>query len=282
MEQNKKKGGAGRVILIILIVLVVLGAAGYFALRAFIQSKIEKMAAPDLSSSFAQKAPDFALPLTDGSEAKLSELLQDHEVVVLNIFASWCGPCEKEFPEMEAVYEKYKDKMEIVAVSGDLTLDSMDDMSKYKEEHKLTFPVGMKNESIDSFTVGGFPTTYIVDRNGNIAYARTGAFQSGEEFEKIVTALMGGDYKGKQIASYTFLVRDKDNKLFPDIQIHLFSDTVDEILTTGEDGMAAYFTEDAQNLNVEILNLPEGYTSNADGITVGLDSGLKMITIKKK
>ena len=52
MEQNKKKGGAGRVILIILIVLVVLGAAGYFALRAFVQSKIESMGAPDLSSSF--------------------------------------------------------------------------------------------------------------------------------------------------------------------------------------------------------------------------------------
>ena len=93
---------------------------------------------------------------------------------------------------------------------------------------------------------------------------------------------MGGDYKGKQIASYTFLVRDKDNKLFPDIQIHLFSDTVDEVLTTGEDGMASYYTEDPQNLNVEILNLPEGYTSNADEITVGLDSGLKMITIEKK
>ena len=140
----------------------------------------------------------------------------------------------------------------------------------------------MKNESIDSLTVGGFPTTYIIDRNGNIAYGRSGAFQNGEEFEKIVTSLMGGDYKGKQIASYTFLVRDKDNKLFPDIQIHLFSDTVDEVLTTGEDGMASYYTEDAQNLNVEILNLPEGYTSKADEITVGLDSGLKMITIEKK
>jgi thiol-disulfide isomerase/thioredoxin len=260
----------------------VLGAAGYFALRAFIQSKIESMGAPDLSSSFAQKAPDFALPLTDGSEAKLSELLQDHEVVVLNIFASWCGPCEKEFPEMEAVYEKYKDKMEIVAVSGDLVLDSMDDMIKYKEEHGLTFPVGMKNESIDSLMVGGFPTTYIIDRNGNIAYGRTGAFLNGEEFEKIVTSLMGDDYKGKQIASYIFLVRDKGNKLYPGIQIHLSSDTVDQILTTGEDGTANYYTEDAHDLKVEILNLPEGYTSNIDEITVGLDSGAKMITIEKK
>lgn len=283
MEQNKKKGGAGKVVLIILLVLAVLGVSGYFALRAFIQSKIDSMNknAPDLSSSIVQKAPDFTLELTDGSEAKLSELLQDNEVVVLNIFASWCGPCEKEFPEMEAVYEKYKDKMEIVAVSGDLVLDSMDDMIKYKEEHGLTFLVGMKNESIDSFTVGGFPTTYIIDRNGNVAYGRTGAFLKEGEFEKIVTSLMGDDYTGKQIASYTFFVKGPDNQPASDIQIHLVSDTVDETLTTGEDGMASYYTENAQDLKVEILNLPEGCTSNADELTVGLDSGTKVISIKK-
>lgn len=281
MEQTNKKGGVGKVVLIILLVLAVLGVSGFFALRAFIRNKLENMDIPNISSSIVQQAPDFTLELTDGSEAKLSELLQDHEVVVLNIFASWCGPCEKEFPEMEAVYEKYKDKMEIVAVSGDLVLDSMDDMIKYKEEHGLTFLVGMKNESIDSYEVGGFPTTYIIDRNGNVAYGRTGAFLSGGEFEKIVTSLMGDDYTGKQIASYTFLVKSKDNQPMSGIQIHLSSDTVDETLTTDEDGLASYYTENAQELKVEILNLPEGYTSNADGLTVGLNSGVKIITIEK-
>ena len=281
MEENKKKGGAGKVVLIILGVLAVMGVSGFFALRAFLKSKLENMTAPDLSSSISQQAPDFALPLTDGSEAKLSELLKDNEVVVLNIFASWCGPCKKEFPYMESVYEKYKDKMEIVAVSGDLVLDEMEDMIKYKEEHGLTFQVGMKNESIDSLTVGGFPTTYIIDRNGNIAYARTGAFPDEEEFEKVVTSLMGDDYSGKQIASYTFYVVDKDKQLVPGMQIHLSSDTVDETLTTNESGSVSYYTENAQDLKVEILNLPEGYTSNADEIRVGLDSGPKMITIGK-
>ena len=281
MEENKKKGGAGKVVLIILGVLAVMGVSGFFALRAFLKSKLENMTTPDLSSSISQQAPDFALPLTDGSEAKLSELLKDNEVVVLNIFASWCGPCKKEFPYMESVYEKYKDKMEIVAVSGDLVLDEMEDMIKYKEEHGLTFQVGMKNESIDSLTVGGFPTTYIIDRNGNIAYARTGAFPDEEEFEKVVTSLMGDDYGGKQIASYTFYVVDKDKQLVPGMQIHLSSDTVDETLTTNESGSVSYYTENAQDLKVEILNLPEGYTSNADEIRVGLDSGPKMITIGK-
>ena len=281
MEENKKKGSAGKVVLIILGVLAVMGVSGFFALRAFLKSKLENMTAPDLSSSISQQAPDFALPLTDGSEAKLSELLKDNEVVVLNIFASWCGPCKKEFPYMESVYEKYKDKMEIVAVSGDLVLDEMEDMIKYKEEHGLTFQVGMKNESIDSLTVGGFPTTYIIDRNGNIAYARTGAFPENDEFEKIVTSLMGDDYTGKQIASYIFYTMDKDKQPVPGIQIHLSSDTVDETLTTNESGAAPYYTENAQELKVEILNLPEGYTSNADEVRVGLDSGIKVITIEK-
>ena len=128
MEQEKKKGGAGRVVLIILGVLAALGFAGYLGLRALVQDQMKKVNNINLSVAKGQEAPDFALPLTDGSEAKLSELLKDKEVVVLNIFASWCGPCEKEFPDMEKTYQKYKDKMEIVAVSGDLVLDEMEDM----------------------------------------------------------------------------------------------------------------------------------------------------------
>ena len=281
MEQNKKKGGAGRVILIILVIIAVLGTAGFLGLRAYIADKLGQINSSNLAVSAHQKAPDFTLPLTDGSEAKLSELLQDKEVVVLNIFASWCGPCKKEFPGMENVYEKYKDKMEIIAVTG-YEDDTMDDMIQYKEDHGLSFMVGMKNESIDSLKVGGFPTTYIIDRNGDIVFSMSGAFQNEEEFEKIVTSLMGDDYEGKQIARYIFAVVDKDKGSVPGAQIRLYSDTADETLTTDDNGSATYYTENAQELKVEILNLPEGYTSNADEITVGLESGFKLITIGKE
>lgn len=282
MEQEKKKGGAGRVVLIILGVLAALGVAGYLGLRALVQDQMKKVNNINLSVAKGQEAPDFALPLTDGSEAKLSELLKDKEVVVLNIFASWCGPCEKEFPDMEKTYQKYKDKMEIVAVSGDLVLDEMEDMVKYKEEHNLSFLIGMKNESIDSLKVGGFPTTYIIDRNGRIVFSQSGAFLHEGDFEKVVTSLMGDDYEGKQVALYNFYVTNKDKDRAPGIEIHLYNDTVDETITTGEDGIASYFTQDAQDLKIEILNLPDGYTSNADSITLGIESGTKMITIEKK
>ena len=282
MEQEKKKGGAGRVVLIILGVLAALGVAGYLGLRALVQDQMKKVNNINLSVAKGQEAPDFALPLTDGSEAKLSELLKDKEVVVLNIFASWCGPCEKEFPDMEKTYQKYKDKMEIVAVSGDLVLDEMEDMVKYKEEHNLSFPIGMKNESIDSLKIGGFPTTYIIDRNGRIVFSQSSAFLHEGDFEKVVTSLMGDDYEGKQVALYNFYVTNKDKDRVSGIEIRLYNDTVDETITTGEDGIASYFTQDAQDLKIEILNLPDGYTSNADSITLGIESGTKMITIEKK
>lgn len=282
MEQEKKKGGAGRVVLIIFGVLAALGVAGYLGLRALVKEQMSKVNDINLSVAKGQEAPDFALPLTDGSEAKLSELLKDKEVVVLNIFASWCGPCEKEFPDMEKTYQKYKDKMEIVAVSGDLVLDEMEDMVKYKEEHNLSFPIGMKNESIDSLKIGGFPTTYIIDRNGRIVFSQSGAFLHEGDFEKVVTSLMGDDYEGKQVALYNFYVTNKDKDRVSGIEIRLYNDTVDETITTGEDGIASYFTQDAQDLKIEILNLPDGYTSNADSITLGIESGTKMITIEKK
>ena len=282
MEQKKKKGGAGRVVFIILGVLTALGAAGYLGLKALVQNQMSKVNDINLSVTRGQQAPDFALPLTDGSEAKLSELLKDKEVVVLNIFASWCGPCKKEFPDMEKTYQKYKDKMEIVAVSGDTVLDSMDDMIKYKEEHNLSFLIGMKNESIDSLKVGGFPTTYIIDRNGRIVFSQSSAFLHEGDFEKVVTSLMGDDYEGKQVALYNFLVLNTDKERVSGIEIRLYNDTVDETITTGEDGIASYFTQDAQDLKIEIVNLPDGYTSNADSITLGIESGTKMITIEKE
>ena len=45
--------------------------------------------------------PEFIAELTDGTTATLSDLLKENDLVVLNIFATWCGPCEMEFPEME-------------------------------------------------------------------------------------------------------------------------------------------------------------------------------------
>ena len=147
-----------------------------------------------------QTMPDFTVSLTDGSTATLSALLKEKDLVVLNIFASWCGPCEREFPEMEAVYQANSDRMVILSVSGDPS-DTMDIISAYKDSHSLTFPMGLANEQLYPLAKAGFPTTIFIDRSGNVGFIKIGAFASKEDFESKVNTFLSANYDGKPLAS---------------------------------------------------------------------------------
>ena len=145
-----------------------------------------------------QPMPDFTVQLTDGTTATLSALLKEKDLVVLNIFASWCGPCEREFPEMEAVYQAHSDKMVIVSVSGDPN-DTMDIISAYKDSHKLSFPMGLASEELYPLAGSGFPTTIFIDRSGNVGFIKVGAFASREEFEGKANTFLSADYDGSTL-----------------------------------------------------------------------------------
>ena len=147
-----------------------------------------------------QAMPDFTVSLTDGTTATLSELLKEKDLVVLNIFASWCGPCEREFPEMETVYQANSDHMVILSVSGD-PADTMEMISDYKASPSLSFPMGLAGDALDFLTIPGFPTSIFIDRSGNVGFIKVGAFASQEEFEGKVNTFLSADYNGKPLTS---------------------------------------------------------------------------------
>ena len=142
-----------------------------------------------------QAMPDFTVSLTDGTTATLSELLKEKDLVVLNVFASWCGPCEREFPEMEAVYQANSDRMVILSVSGDPN-DTMEVISDYKTSHSLSFPMGLAGDALDFLTITGFPTTIFIDHSGNVGFIKVGAFASREDFEGKVNTFLSANYDG--------------------------------------------------------------------------------------
>jgi len=142
--------------------------------------------------------PDFTVSLTDGSTATLSELLKEKDLVILNVFASWCGPCEREFPDMEAVYQANKDHMVIVSVSGDPD-DTMDIISQYKDSHSLSFPMGLAGDALGFLTIPGFPTTLFIDKSGNVGFIKVGAFVNPGEFEEKVNTFLSANYDGKPL-----------------------------------------------------------------------------------
>ena len=123
------------------------------------------------ASSFmtGAEAPDFAQNDPDGNPIKLSELRG--KVVLVDFWASWCGPCRRENPNVVRMYQKYKDQgFEILGVSLDKRKDAW---LKAIEKDKLTWPHvsdlrGWKNEVAQLYSVTSVPATILLDREGRI------------------------------------------------------------------------------------------------------------------
>ncbi len=134
-------------------------------------------------------APDISLYDLDGKAVKLSDFRG--QVVMLNFWATWCGPCEAEMSSMEAIYKKYKDSG-FVILAVDVG-DSEVKVKRYIKEHNLTFPVLLDwSQAIaGDFAIRGLPTTFIIDKNGMISAVAIGMRDWGEEQNsKLVTDLL--------------------------------------------------------------------------------------------
>jgi len=109
---------------------------------------------------------DFAAPSLDGSSVRLSSL--KGKVVLVNFWATWCGPCVQEMPILEDLYRKYRDHgLEILAISVDEE-EAQYKVGKFVKEHGLTFPVLYDNGIGRLYQVGGYPTSLLIDRDGMV------------------------------------------------------------------------------------------------------------------
>ena len=118
-------------------------------------------------------APDFTLEDADGREVTLSEL--KGQVVLLNFWATWCGPCKIEMPWFVDFQRKYKDRgFSVVAVS--LDEEGWDVVRPYTKEMQFNFPVVVGNDEMASKfgDVYALPTTLIINKKGEIVSTHTG------------------------------------------------------------------------------------------------------------
>ena len=109
---------------------------------------------------------DFTAQLCDGTQVSLSGLLSEKKAVFLNFWASWCGPCEMEFPYMQQAYDQMSQDIAVVALSIEPT-DTCEVIQQFKEDNGLTtLPMGQDPGIADRFGVAAIPTSVMVDRNG--------------------------------------------------------------------------------------------------------------------
>jgi thiol-disulfide isomerase/thioredoxin len=119
-------------------------------------------------------APDFTLEDMDGEPHTLSALRG--KVVVVNFWASWCGPCREELPSLDALYRAYKDRG--LVVLGINEWESPDHVFSYLGSLPVepSFPILFDRDTAvaERYGVKGLPTTFVVDRQGRLVYRAIG------------------------------------------------------------------------------------------------------------
>lgn len=116
-------------------------------------------------------APDFDMTLVDGSHVRLSDLRG--QVVVLNFWATWCGPCRTELPTLDRYYRARRDAgLRVFAVT---TEDSLPLRQLRGVFAAMAIPAVRRMRG-PYVTLGGVPTNYVINRSGHIVYARAAAF----------------------------------------------------------------------------------------------------------
>lgn len=134
------------------------------------------------------KAPDFALENTEGEIVRLSSFYD--KVVILNFWATWCGPCRQEIPDFINLYKKYNDDgLEIIGVSVDQ--NGWDAVKPFMERYKINYPVLMYNYQVimDYGGIQGIPTTFFINRKGEIVEKVVG-MRPNSYFEQRVKQLL--------------------------------------------------------------------------------------------
>jgi thiol-disulfide isomerase/thioredoxin len=130
------------------------------------------------------KAPDYMFISIDGDTIRSSD--NTSKVVVLDFWATWCGPCIKQFPAMEDLYSKYKgdDKIMFMSVNSYLKGDTYEKASKFIQDNSIEIPAVFDTNGVaaNSFDVYSIPSIIIIDKKGITRYIHRG-YDESENFQ---------------------------------------------------------------------------------------------------
>lgn len=137
--------------------------------------------------------PAYSGKLLDGSDFQLAQ--QKDKVVLINVWATWCGPCRFEVPELEALHKQFSASgLKIIGISVDE--GGEDTVKQFVAEHKMTYAVAVDPEGriANLLQTTVLPTTVLIDRNGKIVWRQVGALPPNDPKLRAAldSALKGG------------------------------------------------------------------------------------------
>ena len=137
------------------------------------------------------KAPDFTLTTFSGEQFKLSDFRG--KVVVLNFWASWCGPCEAEALDLQSAWELYEPTGEVVFI-GVAYADNGPKSMAFLDKYGVTYYNGPDQGTVisEDYNIEGVPETFIIDKNGDISSYYFAPLRRDQVINMVDEALAGG------------------------------------------------------------------------------------------
>ena len=223
----------------------------------------ESTAEPVPPASEAIYVSDFSVQTIDGSVFTLSEAQKDHELILINLFATWCPPCQKEFPFLQDAWSQRADKVAVLALSVEPE-DSDEKLRDFAEEYGLSLPIGHEEGTdLGRFVTLGIPTSVLLDRSGRVLTVEDGAKFSTQEFLDLFDGFTGaGTDTG--LCTYTVYCYGAVNgEVVTGAVINFCTDTACTPVTSDEKG-AAVCTGPPAQYHVQVVKAPEGWTLAGD------------------
>ncbi len=136
-----------------------------------------------------EMAPDFELVSFSGESYRISDYRGS--VIVINFWASWCESCKPEARDLEAVYQSYLSRGDVLFLGVDY-VDTEPEALAYLDEFQVTYPNGpdLRTEISQAFRIRGVPETFVIDQNGFITHVQIGPYMSVEHIKSTIDPLL--------------------------------------------------------------------------------------------
>ena len=212
----------------------------------------------------------------DGNPVRSEDIFKDHEVTMVNLWATWCHNCIGEMTELGEMAERLAEKnVALVGICTDAD-EELDACREILKEHNVNYLNLMPVEGLDDLLAwdGALPTSYFFDSNGTLlCLGFRGAPRTMEPYETIINSFLNGETvemeepetphtaaNGEGV--YRVIVSDTDGDLVKGATVQFCSDTTCMMGKTDENGMAVFEMEEGPIYTVHILKVPEGYVKN--------------------
>ena len=253
--------------------------------------KAEYMGPQIPGANLVGKTLHFETKDIDGNLVKSKDLFSAHAVTMINIWATWCGPCKKELKELGDIHRRLEAKNAAIVGICDDAKEKADECRALINKNDLPYINLLPYEEMDELAVESLPTTFFVDREGKImTYPIVGVPADISDYEKTIDSLLAQEAPSftpspvnaaaEEKNACRVIVTDEEGSPVAGAAVQFCSDTTCMMGKTNAQGTASFAAEEGP-YTVHVMKAPEGYEMCTEEFAVPQDLGDVTITLKK-